>query len=296
MRVWHLGLAFFGLAAAASACSLALNWNQDGLPCEYDAASGKYSCLSGYTCALRDLSNPNDNLCIGDGTLAADANCQKDIQCVKGYTCPSGTCLEVCDPNNAYSSPSGCALGQYCKPFYTTSGYTGRDTPTVSLEGACVPSDACSVGNACDPEGGTAASGICLAINSGASACVLACDVQFSTITISSSYFDQCAPRGSYNSTCQAIGPAGGEVTACVTEFPTGLAVGTTCNNSISQPCGSGLTCWAGQCATWCPVTGNPGSTCPAAGQFCCPTAIVSKENVQLGYCVTGTTADCAPN
>ena len=296
MRVWHLGLAFFGLAAAVSACSLALNWNQDGLPCQYEAASETYSCILGYTCALRNLNDPNDNLCIKDHSLAANANCQKDIQCETGLTCPSGTCLKACDPNNAYTVPTGCPLGQYCKPFYTTSGYVGSASPAVSLEGACVASDQCSVGNVCDPEGGTARSGTCLAVTANASACVLTCDVQFADFTLSSSFIPDCGARGNYNSTCEAVGPPGGEVTSCVTEFPAGLALGAPCNNSVSQPCGYGLTCWAGHCATWCPVPLSSGTTCPQANQFCCPTAIVNSQNVQLGYCVTGTTANCTPN
>ena len=301
MRVWHLGLAVLGLAMvtsmAMSACSLALNWDQDGLPCEYDAASGKYSCLSGYTCALRDLNNPNENLCIKNHTLAPNANCQKDIQCVTGYTCPSGVCLPVCDPNTAYLSSSSCSLGDYCRPFYTTSGYTGRDTPTVALEGACVPSENCSVGGSCMPAGGTAGSGNCLAINASTSACVLHCDVAFVPPTNSSGYEEMCAPAGNYQSSCQAVGPTGGEVTACVTNFPTPLAPGAACNNAISQPCKSGYTCWAGQCAEWCPVTDSPSTGCGTAGTYCCPTPLTSQNgSVVLGYCVNGTEANCTAN
>ena len=298
MRLWHIGAVCVAIAAGASACSLILNWNPNGLPCEFDASvgtEGGYTCLPGYSCALRSLSDPTQNTCIEDFSILPNHNCQKDRQCTKGFICPAGTCQQACDPNNAYTSPTGCSLGQYCKPFYSTSMYSDRGTHTATLTAACVPSDTCTAGSPCDPNDGTPGTGACVAINSSANACALGCDITFSVPTTFNSYQEHCLGQNKLEASCEAVGPSGSQVTVCVLDYPAPLVEGQACTNPVAQPCGTGLTCINGKCAYWCPITTSQSSAC-ATGQYCCAANLTSAAGTQLGYCVNGSSAACTSN
>ncbi len=266
--------ALLWLAAAGGliSCSLLLDFNPDGLPC--DVANGQ-ACLAGYSC---NAPSPNTYICIADGALKKDAPCQLDRQCHSGLLCPSevGTCVAPCPIAAAYVAGSpNCPTGEYCRPTMSTAMFSDGQVHAAQRVTACVPSDNCTPGAPCDS---SAVRGGSCADMKGASACVIGCEVTFAATT----YRDNCGADALGNPRfCQALGPGPGyDVLACLDAGPTPQAVGSPCGNPVAQPCAPGLGCIRSICQAYTPLS-NVNSCTPGLT----PCDLHVNANTLVGYC-----------
>jgi hypothetical protein len=247
-----LGLGL-GLAIAASnACSLALDWDPNGQPCEDKAPL----CNAGYSCLGEQ--------CIKDRSVSLGGTCTNDLQCEGNSICtprPKFLCRSQC---SSYLTPTTeCASGSYCRPSPNLENSDPR--------GSCVASECdpaappCPAGTVCP---GTCATGtVCVGISPGAGACLPECKV-----SLQSDYSanDNCVSVSSARITqiCQPIGLEGKRRLICIERSVSPQNNGMTCNFGTTT-CGKGLACVDGSCRKYCDtVTGYP----------CCDPADTTKQ------------------
>ena len=224
-------LTCLGLGSLA-ACSLALSWDANGLPC----GDGS-TCNAGYTC-LADK-------CVADGTVKTGETCTADQQCGSSAACLQFVCKQKCTAYFEAASP--CSAGQYCKPF-TRSG---------TVTGGCVASE-CAADTDCRSA--------CVTLGVATGACITGCQVTFS----GSTYNDNCFGTGQ-TQYCEPVGTGSSQKTACFDiDANTAGAKGATCS-PFDAPCKRGLACINAVCVTYCDTSVASPSQCNAsAGELCC--------------------------
>lgn len=225
MRARHLWL-FSLLVAALSGCSLLLDYDVDGLPC--DNLDG---CLEGYYCGP-------DRTCI---PIGSDGSCDA-IACGAGRWCTDGACRDA--------STSG-QLGSPCTEDAQCSGEGAFCLlPYGGGIGACTRD---CTGASC---GGYAPD--CRSFPSAGSTLRLCVADAFRGCTIE----EDCTNGltcGVYGSTYEQVG-----ITACRTPVEGGVEIGRLCD--ASEPCANGLcveVAGASRCSTTCTTEGDcAGAAC----------------------------------
>jgi hypothetical protein len=235
-----------------AACSLYLDWDWAGLPCDADK-----ECYEGYSCLV--------NRCVLEHSLPVGETCSEDIQCAEDNTvCGSNpfTCRESC---NAYYRPtSDCGKALFCRPERVGDGASAQ------LQGTCFGSE-CTLDADCD------ATRICVTIELDAGACLSGCEYEIAPAT--GDHADNCGSVASNQLYCQPIGLPNDSRLVCLERI--GNDDGNTENNtcdSIENPCKqfddlsgkpTGLVCVEGLCHELC----NPAPAVDVceSGKTCCP-------------------------
>lgn len=189
-------------------CSLLLDWDKDGLPCDNSQCDPGYSCLD------------SNNSCVADSSLPVDHACTYDIQCAPSLLCGQSpaVCRKACTSLD-YQERSECGSGEFCKPEI------GRNNQLV---GICVESE-CLVDNEC-PDSGFA----CVSITSSANACLHSCGGVNVTLSYGD-YSDNCGA----SEYCQPVGRAGSAQFACLDASRNAALPNQECD-LISHPCPAG--------------------------------------------------------
>lgn len=280
---------------SATACSVAMDWDQDGLACDQNEVNGFTDfCLNGYSCLRKDQR------CVRDNTLRLGDSCSQSRQCGPNQVCPvdllagggvAGTdgvqsCYAACNPaagTDPYYSAAGCNAGYVCTPFLDSQAVN----PNKQLVGACLPNNGCAAGTACATP--SVSAGTCVAASKSATACVTGCEITWSASQV---YGDNCDSLHS----CQPVGMAGAQTFACIyngqnsTANPLAGIGGQTIQprgspcSTLEAPCATGDVCGPmGICAEYCLITANDAYPCPT-GQSCCPFTTFATSQT-TGYC-----------
>jgi hypothetical protein len=264
-------------AAAAlglTACSLILDFNPEGLPCDL---SNKEGCLEGFSC---NSPSPNTFICVGDQSLANGSVCQLDRQCPTGTICPTGVnlCVTPCDLSQAYvaSSPN-CPAYTYCRPVLSTGMFSDGAAHPAQRVAGCVPTDSCTPGQACNSN--LVQGGICADMRNSAAACVVGCEVKFNA----TAYADNCGADVNGNPRfCQPLGPGPGlDVLACLDAGTTPQPAGSPCGNPVAQPCAPGTGCIHNVCRAYTNLSTNVN----ACTSGLTPCDLHVNANTLVGYC-----------
>jgi hypothetical protein len=294
MKPLH-GLSFLLWLVSLSACSAALDWDEDGLACDKATVNGYTDfCLSGYSCL------PQDERCVRDASLKLGESCSQTRQCGANHVCPvdllagggvAGVdgvqqCAKACNAPagiDPYYSSVGCDTGSTCTPFLDASAVN----PNKHLLGACLPSIRCAPGSTCSKQ--NEASGTCVTASATATACETGCEITWSP---SQAYSDNCDSLH----TCQPVGMPGAQTFACIyngkntTANPLAAVGGQTIQKRgdscsvLAAPCDKGDVCApTGMCAEYCLISQNDAFPCPA-GQSCCPFNTFATSQ-KTGYC-----------
>jgi hypothetical protein len=258
-------------------CSLALDWDPNGLRCASGQSSlcgESYSCLAGF--------------CILDNSLAQGNSCLYDRQCESGLICPNFVCAKPCD-NYYDASETTCDTDEYCAPIPKedaegNSDYVGACTATTDrcsntdgTQQCCDEADVC-----CDNSQNCQTGNICVSIKSGAKACLTTCE--FEMETSGGGQNNQingidCVLPGNYVAYCDYLGSP--EKLICMEGPPdaTFQGEGGSCDK-VENPCQAGYLCHNSSCRAACDLTS---SICT-----CCN---VGREEV--GVCAAATDNDC---
>jgi hypothetical protein len=248
------------LLLLGASCSLALDWDPEGLPC----LNGE--CAKGYSCLV--------NKCVADNSLAVGETCNKDQQCDASLVCAPNlfTCRIPCSETDGYKAPAECPSGEYCLPVRTDRD---GDVQQYVYAGVCVQSERCSSDPQC-PDAGDA----CVKISSSAFACLDRCEI---TWVGGTDYTDSCGSSPRQPRYCTPVGQATAERLVCLDSRPTGGAQpkGAACE-PVTQPCEPGFACVQGSCYRHC--NSNPGSGICDAGETCCA-MLEALEGSRYGVC-----------
>jgi len=258
-------------------CSLALDWDPNGLRCASGQSSlcgESYSCLAGF--------------CILDNSISQGNSCLYDRQCESGLICPSFVCAKPCE-NYYDASETTCDTDEYCAPIPKEDGegnsnYVGACTATTdrcsNTDGThqcCDEADVC-----CDNSQNCQTGNICVSIKSGAKACLTTCE--FEEQTSGGSQNNQiaeidCVLPGQYVAYCDYLGSP--EKLVCLEGLPGATFEGENgyCDK-VETPCQAGYLCHNHSCRVPCDLTS---STCT-----CCN---VGREEV--GVCAATADNDC---
>jgi hypothetical protein len=234
------------------ACSLYLDWDREGLPCDTDK-----KCYEGYSCLV--------NRCVLERSLPLGETCSEDIQCDgEDSVCGSNpfTCRTSCSA--FYKSTSTCDTNLYCRPDRTA------ETQTAPWEGTCFPSE-CSRDEDCGNDRQ------CVPIELDAGACLQACEYQRDST--SGAYTDTCAITAQTVTYCQPLGLQAKERLVCLELVgdDNGNEENGLCEPVVS-PCkqldgvgvATGLVCVNGQCRKLCD-SASKAVVCTAPNLECCP-------------------------
>ena len=74
---------FIGFGLIFSGCSLILDWDPQGLPCE-----DTVTCADGYSCLV--------NLCILNDSVPEGSTCNRTEQCSGDLICANFSCADAC--------------------------------------------------------------------------------------------------------------------------------------------------------------------------------------------------------
>ncbi len=246
----------FASLAPLAACSLMLEWSEDGLPCD-----DQKRCGAGFSC-LGDT-------CVKDDSLEEGDTCSKAVQCAGDLLCtpyPYYGCRKAC--GDTYFLPNGnCAAGEYCRPYKDSAG---------ELHAACVPdqcsdSSDCSRRNVLCPDCGAGMK--CVPIDGSADACLVGCEVDFLTTGV---YSDNCTSTPIDPTYCQPIGEQG--MLVCL-DAKNARLENQACE-PVKDPCERGYVCQDGFCREYCNPAGS-GSECAAANGC----TMVGTSPDDFGYC-----------
>ena len=290
---------WFAACIAAVSCSAILPFNPDGQPCN---TQDRLSCLSGYSCLIKDpsiaanLQDANaidqaETACVIDHSIKQGDACLLDRQCEENLICPTefGQCARPCALSQAFVPATGCRAGEYCKLFNSIAMYSDVQPHTSQQVAACVASDGCTSGGTCSTPT-VAGGGVCAPMGNLAQACVVGCEITFS----GGAYQDNCG-SGTANSLsfCQPLpvidSGADDQVLACLPINANVQAAGGACGNAVASSCQKGLGCINGICAAYCNLSATTGSSC-AAGFTCCDLHL--SANQLVGYCNSKATCD----
>jgi len=223
MTRFNLGRRAAILAAAASSltCSLYLDWDPEGLPCDEEKR-----CAETYSCLV--------NRCVEEGSLPETTTCSLPEQC-EGYpdvTCGSApfTCRKVC--NKLYSPTGNCEADEYCRPERS------RDFDDQWI-GTCFPSE-CHQTSDCRNR-------VCVPISGTAGACLMNCTYDFDT----GSYDDTCGSSLETEQYCQPIGVSGEQALVCLEALGARQGIGLSCD-AVNTPCEHGVACVDSVCRKYC--------------------------------------------
>ncbi len=234
-----------------TACSLYLDWDRAGLPCDDND-----ECYEGYSCLV--------NTCVEEKSVAIGDTCSADVQCAgSGTICGAApfTCRERCPDETLYGSTTQCGQRSYCRPE------PARPDSTAVI-GTCFDSE-CSRDTDCKSDR------ICVPIELDAGACLLSCQYDFENNV----YQDNCGSRGDVQTYCQPVGLRGKQQLACLERLTNVSApVPPELCNPVQSPCVSGAACvvtgGTGKCYYYCRGIEHCG-----AGEECCP---VVEANTSL--------------
>lgn len=228
-------------------CSLALDWDKNGLPCDRVQA-----CLDGYSCLGTE--------CVEDGSKSLGDSCSDDAQCETSYRCDFNNfvCAKPC--TTFYRDDSDCTGSTYCAPHPITDPATGD----VARRGACAASQ-CTIDKDCKNAGD-----VCVKIRSNASACLPGCEVTWSNNT----YSNNCGSTPSAPQYCQPLGVS--KRLACLPTSEQGEGEDNLCD-PIATPCReetdiapiTGLACIETLCSRHCNINASV-SQCTGA-RVCVP-------------------------
>lgn len=234
---------------AASACSLLLDFDQDGLPC--DASNG---CLEGFACV--------DGQCV-----AASERPEGCGSCAAGFSCEpsSGECRpEGCDVR-ACAAGSRCTAADagpaFCEPIASPSpGHRCTQDADCADAGA---ERFCLLGAVQDPQTGALRNGICVEpcavpdapCGDDAGACRPlsgVADAESGLVCVTAGMVtpcqddQRCAPHGLL---CTVFDhPSVGPTSLCDAPLSGGAAAGEACSVTVGDPSGFAL-CANGLCA-----------------------------------------------
>lgn len=298
-QLWLWAFVLLPALAAVAACSATLEWDPDGLACDNQVVDGRTDfCLKGYSCLKTGDANAPGR-CVRDNSLKSGASCSNTVQCLTGEVCPldllagggvAGSdgikrCYPRCNTQGAdpYYTAAACKTGSVCLPFLDSRAID----PNKSLIGACLPTTACTAGEACSSP--SVSAGTCVQLDTGANACVTGCEITWSAAL---TYSDNCDSLHS----CQPVGAINAQEFACTyngqnsTTNPLGAiggqsiaATGAACS-LMEQPCAKGEVCApTGICAPYCLITANQTFPCPT-GMSCCPFKTFATSQAS-GFC-----------
>jgi hypothetical protein len=208
-------------ALAGAACTLVLDYDKEGLPC--DAAN---ECLDGYVCDAKNLCVPKD---VGDCRPA----------CGAFQTCFKSECVPTCDKRP-------CGAAQYCK-----DGSCLQLPGDHGLGGACKSDDECPAAGFCLLPYGGDTGGVCTKTCTDANGCSgnakgcrafpgvsgqvkLCVGDTFLSCTKESDCSTANLSCGAY-----ALTAAKDAILACRTRVPGGHPIGEVCSQFLT--CATGL-------------------------------------------------------
>ncbi len=242
-----LQLLFGCVLFACAGCSLFLDWEREGLPCD-----DRRRCEDGFSCRVET--------CVSDHSLRLGETCSQPVQCETGLVCGSApsTCREECDDENLFKG--GCGEGQYCRPEVE------RYDDSVWL-GTCIDSE-------CGRDTDCGYDRICVPITAAAGSCLLSCEYNFGT----GHYTDNCGSQPNALKYCQPIGKVGGQKLVCLENITGPPVQESLACSPVTLPCDKGLVCHDGVCRRYC----GDDIHC-SSPQFC--QAVPDGSSVLYSYC-----------
>ena len=235
MNRFKLRLAILGafiLGTASAACSLTLDWDPEGLPCE-----DTVTCADGYSCLV--------NLCILNDSVPLGSTCNKTEQCEADLICANFTCATSC--TKYYESSAECPSGEYCMEHIDENG---------DFSGHCEEGNACTPGEVCQ-EGR-----MCVEITTGSNACLVGCEITWGAS--GQVYSDSCGGNQGVLKYCQPLGKQ--DQLVCRDTDAPGEVVGQSCD-LVDKTCSRELACVNGTCRKYCNLD-LPDEICDA--DLCC--------------------------
>ncbi len=229
-----LSSAAVGLAGlAVSACSLILDWDAEGLPCDREK-----NCAREYSCLV--------DRCVAKESLVLNETCSQSDQCAGSpdVICGSDpfTCRRRC--GDMYGAPGNCQADEYCRPEQS------RELENRWI-GTCFASE-------CRRDEDCRSDRVCVSISPTAGACLLQCDYDFST----GSYEDNCGGVDT-EQYCQPIGESRNQTLVCLEALgDIRASLGGPCA-PVENPCEDEMVCAEGVCRFYC----GAGFACPSG--FC---------------------------
>jgi len=261
---WALAL---GAVAALAGCSLALDWDPNGQPCD---AKGK--CLDGYTC----VGGGTGSTCVADHSLGAGDTCLTDVQCGSGTVCtgPAVVGWACRKPCTSYFLKDTCDADSYCRPSQDPTSTTGVP------RGSCVKSE-CATDADCQHE--LKIGSVCVHIDGTVGACLFPCKDPSGTSGIPSCTGVSNIWDAASSQYCQPLGSSVRLV--CLQQSATPQGVSAICGDKVtSATCNglAGLLCKDNLCRLYC----NTVSKQPCSNAANC-TVVSTTDNPprSFGYC-----------
>lgn len=239
--------ALWGAALAGAltcvGCTLILDWDPEGLPCEEGVCADGYSCLASHPCVL-------------DGSIEKGVTCSQDAQCGVGLICAGGfTCATPCAHNSYYKSTADCEADEYCREQHQS--VEGKDL----WRGYCESADSCQGGAKCGDSDGK----LCVEITSSANACLVGCEIAWT----GEDYDGNCGGTLTQIQYCQPLGKS--DRLVCRDTEADAQEVGQECDLA-GKTCKRELACVDGLCRKYCKLEldDSDSTSDPCGADKCC--------------------------